>query len=451
MVQPIATINIALRTATVSRAGFGTPIFISSHRSFPERVRTYTNITAVGQDFDTSHPAYVAAQGFFSSSPSPSRIKIGRRESTLILTPENVANGSQHTVTITVNDGDSVTASVTASSGDTAENVSQALVSAINGDSDVSAHVTATTVGSGTSATVQVAVDSASDVFSISAVSNLSQSFTSTETATEVLQAIRDVDDDFYFVTAEDHTSIYVLAMAAAVQALEKMYFVSTQEQASITTAYSTSATDILARLRTGNFTRTVGFWSQDANTRFRECNYVGVNAPYSPDVRSVVWSLVQLAGVPVAQNSSNNQLTATQSQNLDNRNASYVRSTLAGLRVEGGQTASGEWIDNIRTLDTMAARVREGQVALFANQAGGKVPGNATGVGLAVAALRAALNPFVASTAIEPGFVIDSDNTTIDIGTRTLNGLSFTATLSGAIIRVVINGSLVSQSNTGA
>ena len=445
MAQAIATVNIALRTSTVSRAGFGTPIFISSHRAFNERIRTYTSLTAVGEDFQTSDPAYIAALGFFSSTPSTSTIKIGRREADMILTPVDVVAASVHAVTVIVNDGDAVSASYTAVLNDEAEDVVDALVTAINTDTDVAAHVTASKVGTGTTATLMIAPNTNTDLFTLSSLDGITQAGTSTETAATVLQEVRDVDDDFYFVTADDHTEDFVVGMATAVQATEKLYFVSTQEQGSILSTYSPAATDVLGILRTGNFSRTVGFWSQDADSMYRECNYVGVNAPYSPDTRAIVWSRVELEGVPIATNAAGNALTGTQQQNLDNRYASYIHNTLAGVRVNGGKTSSGAWIDNIRTLDNVTARVREGQVALIANQNGSKVAGNASGILSVEGALKASLAPFIASGAAN-NYIIDTSNASIDVGTRTLSGVSFDMFLSGGIISVSIDGNLIDQ-----
>lgn len=43
-----------------------------------ERLRTYSTLTAVGQDFGTSGPEYAAAQLYFSQVPQPQQIKFGR-------------------------------------------------------------------------------------------------------------------------------------------------------------------------------------------------------------------------------------------------------------------------------------------------------------------------------------------------------------------------------------
>lgn len=445
MATPISTVNISLRTSQVSRQGFGTPIFISSHRAFQERVRTYKSLTAVAEDFNATDAAYIAAQSFFGNTPSVPEIKIGRREADAVLTPTDVADGSVHSITVTVNDGDAVTATFTADGVSTAETVVDALKAAIDGDAAVAAHTTTTKNGTGASATLTIAATTSADVFALTAAGNISQGFTTTEVAGDVFTSCVAEDKNFYFVTADDHSDTFVMAMAAAVQATERTYFVSNQSADAIGNAYSVSETDTLAKLKQGAYSQTASFWSETADTTYPECNYVGVNAPYSPDTNAVVWAQVELAGVPVAKNGLGNALTDTQQKNLDDRNVSYVRETAAGNRVEGGKMASGAWVDDIRTQHNMTARVREGQVALLANQKGSKVQGNQVGLALIASAITKELNPFVNSGAIS-SFKVDTSNATIDTGTRTASNIEFQATLTGAIIRVVIDGALTNE-----
>lgn len=437
---PIATVNVVLRTATVGRAGFGTPLFISSHRRFQERVRTYTSMEAVGEDFDSTDAAYVAAQQFFSHTPSVSQLKIGRREAAGVFTPANVDNGSIHTITVTVNDGDSVTASVTADLSDTAAAVSTVLIAAINADTDVAAHITASASGDG----ITIAPVGAGDVYNVSGLGNFESTYTSTETAAEVLDAVSEADGEFYFVTADDHTETFVLDMAAAVQAMERLYFVSNQEMSALT-AFSDISTDIPAKLKQNNFTRTAVIWDEEADSKFVECSYVGVNAPFSPDEQAVVWDGRVLPGISVAKNSSGNMINSTQQLNLDNRNASYVIKTAAGDRVLGGKTAEGIWVDELRIRDCIAARVKERLEALLLNQAGTKVPGGSAGKVLVQSSLIAALTPFIASDAIVE-YTINLADAIFDNKTRTLSNVQFDAILSGAILRVVVNGTLTNQ-----
>ena len=112
--NPVATVNISLQTTTVSRAGFGTPMFIASHRAYTSRVRSYASTTEVAADFSTTSDPFIAATAFFANTPSSPTFKVGRREADAILTPENVINGTVYKVTVTVNDGDLVAAEFTA-------------------------------------------------------------------------------------------------------------------------------------------------------------------------------------------------------------------------------------------------------------------------------------------------------------------------------------------------
>lgn len=436
---PIATVNIVLRTSTVTRAGFGTPVFISRHRNFVERIRTYQSMTAVAEDFFTDDAAYIAAGQFLANTPRVSAFKIGRRVANPTFAPLNIAVGTTHSLSLLAN-GEALTIDYTAIADDTAADIATALVADIPLADPILDHLNITVAGG----TVVVAPTSSSVEYVVVAKTNLSASYASTETAADVYAAITEVDSDFYFVTADDHTAAFVDAMATVIQASEKVYFTSSQEVASLTT-YTVAATDALGVLKTNNYSRTTGMYHHEADAKFPECNYVAHNAPYSPDVRAVVWDGRILAGLPASLNASGNQISSTQIQNLDARNASYIVNTAAGLRVLGGKMANGTWIDDQVTLDCMTARVREGQEALILNQQGSKLPGGVEGVGLCEGELASSLNPFVAAKSIV-GYQISTSAATIDQQTRTLTGMEFTAQLTGAILRVIINGDLENQ-----
>jgi hypothetical protein len=441
--KPIVTVNVSLQTATVSRKGFGTPIFISAHHNFPQRVRSYSSLKGVGEDFKSTDSAYIAAQGVFSNTPNVASFKVGRREADAIVTPTDVAVSSVHALTITVNDGDTLSVSVTAESGDTAADTAEALKVAIDADTAVADHVTTTVTGLAEAGILTITPKVTGDVFGISSTSGVTLTTEApTETAGDVLTAVLEEDEDFYFVSAEDHTETFVLAMAAAVEAQTMLYFVSSNGATSLTTADSISATDTLALLKQGNFERTVSLWSQVADSAYPECTFLGVNAPYAPDERAVVWSGTDIS-VVLAKNALGNRLTSTQEKNLFDRNANYVTETAVGIRQLGGKTVNGSWIDDIHNRDSIVARVKEGQQALVLNQAGSKLEGGRAGVAISDAKLTENLTPFVTSKALE-SFTTDPSAATIDQNTRTLSNMAFEGVLSGAIIQIVINGTLV-------
>jgi hypothetical protein len=75
----IISIAITTATRTIARAGFGIPLILSaSAPSWSERVRTYSSIDDVDDDFATTTPEYKAAARFFAQSPRVRQVKIGR-------------------------------------------------------------------------------------------------------------------------------------------------------------------------------------------------------------------------------------------------------------------------------------------------------------------------------------------------------------------------------------
>lgn len=448
--QDIVSVQISLETAVVSQKGFGVPLFIGAHNRFSDRVRGYTSIKAVAEDFEATDDEYLAAQAAFSQNPSPAVVKIGRRVATTILTPENVADGTNYSISITVNDGDNIIATYTAGAADDAETVATSLVASINGNANVADHVAASVVGASESATVELVAKTVSDYFYIAGEQNLAITNTSTETAGDVLAAIRDDDDDFYFVTAHDHTEPFVLAMAAAVEAMSKIYFVSVAEEG----AYSTlqdPAEDILGKLKDGNYFRTSGWYHHEADTKFPEMAFVSVAAPATPGTK--VWGNNRVAGFGVSRGTDGKSLSYTERNNLNERNANWLVSVAGNVVTRTGKVAANEWIDIIRDRDFYEARLTEAFQAKFISSP--KVSFTQSGIN----ELRSVFNSTsdrLVSTAGRPnvleennpyvGYFPDAvDVPVVDKQNRVLNA-TFTAYLAGAIQVMKLEGGLTYQ-----
>ena len=449
-VEDIAIVNISLQTTGVTRAGFGTPIFIGAHRWFQERIRTYTDITSVAVDIPTDSQEFVAASAFLSQTPSPTSIKIGRQDTDkTTLTPDAPATGDVFTVTITVNDGDSVAASYTSQVSDTQEDVVDGLLSDIAAVTEVTDHISAVKVGTLSSAVLDIApVAPATDTYALSAILKITVTQTVTETATAALSAIEAVDNDFYFVTAHDHTETFTVAMATAVESRDKIYFMSSQEQDSIDTAVG-SGTDTLAVLFNGNFFRTATFFYHTADTTFPECAWIGFGASFEPG--TLTWVNDKVATLGAAQDPSTGLvLSATQRNNLQDRLASSTWSQGGNIVTFGGKVTADEWIDVIRSRDLLVARITEDQQALLINAS--KIPYTDSGINQVRSTLTGTLNQFI-STPTAPNILTESDPYTttfpraIDVSdaTKALREFtgSFTAILAGAIQLVRITGTL--------
>lgn len=75
-------ISITRQTTAVTTTGFSTPLILGSAATFSERVRTYTSLDGVEEDFASTDNEYIMAQKVFSQDNPPTYLKIGRTDDT---------------------------------------------------------------------------------------------------------------------------------------------------------------------------------------------------------------------------------------------------------------------------------------------------------------------------------------------------------------------------------
>lgn len=431
---------ISLRTVGVTQQGFGVPLFASSHRYFPERVRAYTSLTSAAEDLPTNSAAYRAVQGYFSVTPAPSIVKIGRREADLDLV---VATGSTAaSMVIKATDGTNTYTLAVDVSGVDEDAVATAIQTAIEGDGSISPLVT-TTVSNDT---VTITPASASDDFWVSDLSsNLTEEYSTIETATELMAELTSEDDDFYFVSADDHTETFVLAMAADVEARTKMYFTSVQEVGALTAYIEGGATDVAGKLADSGYNRTKVFFAHDADTTFPETTHIASNAVH--DAGSVLWANKVLPITFTKDPSTNKKLSATQKGYLEDRNVSYI-DPIGGQNVlRNNRVAGGEWISNIRGRDNMKVDIDTAFLNLMLSQDGTKIPYTSGGIARLEQTLRNVLERYVLRGFISSNYIttfLQPEQMSIsDRQAGIYNGGSFRAELQGGILFVDISGSL--------
>lgn len=448
-VNPLVTVEISLQTTGVARADFGTLIFIGSHRWFSERVRTYASLTSAVEDgIDDASDEYQALLRAFQQSPAPRQVKIGRREADVTLTPTDTTQGVEYTISVGVNDGDSVDVTYTVGAAETEENIVDAIKAAIDGDANVAAHVTTTKNGTGASTTLTIDATTASDYFVLSGISsNLSYAYSSTETAADLITAIDIEDSGYYCVTAHDHTPAFIEAMADVIEAQERMYFVSVGTVDTLS-AYSLASTDILAVLKQNNYLNTAGMFYHDADTDFPEVARYAYQATYTPG--DVTWTNNQINGLGVSRHPTTGlPLTLTQQNYVNDRNASWITTALGVTITRGGNVAGGKNIETIRVKHYWIARLREGVTALLVNQQGSKLGYSRHGIGrldnVVSAVSDALLTTDTRSRALDEykfSFPRPEDVPEADKIAGVLN-VPFYGVLTGAIEEVVFTGTL--------
>lgn len=458
--SPIVTVNIAINAVNLTQAGFGTPIFITTHDRVDDRVIDISAPDELVNDygFETSSNAYLAALQLFDNNPSPTIMKIGRRGGQVTATPSVPAgDGTAETFTINVEypSLSSTFSGTFISVGDGAETrqtVCDALKTALEGQAGFGDSLTATVTGTGDSAVLVIAAIDNNFVFRVTTdatsagitTPTFTNELVGTESAADCFVAIKEEDSDFYFVTSEARPSTdrtYVESLSDLVQAEDKLYFVASGDAVDYTAEDSTS---FFWSAWNDQKTQTVTFWHHSAVSDFPELKYVGYNAPY--DAGSVTWANLRLPNLSPSGQVTNTDkpLNPSQLGRLVARNANFVVRD-AGVNVtRTGITAGGEWIDVIRGVHWLTEDMTVSLKSLLFNQKGGKVPYTNQGIARVRETVQSSLQ-----RAVNRGF-LDSYTLTVPLITevnpqdfidRVLKGVSFTGILAGAIHTVEVQG----------
>ncbi len=430
--EQIVNVTISRETAAVSQAGFGTLLILDNHTKFTERIRFYSSLQAVGEDFSSTDNAYIAAQAAFSQELKPKKIAIGRRtddvkqkDRVTVVTVENTT-----IYTVTINGFDS-----TYQSDDTAtaEEISAGLTAAINANANINSLVTATDNGG----SLDIESDIAGLPFTTTVDTRLSVvTLVENEDIKTSLDKIREESDDFYAIVSTSHIAFDIKKAAEWTEAQKKIYIACSNDADVLTT----STTDIASYLKSSSYFRTAYLWSND-EAKFPEAAWCGLMLPNNPDsaLGHPTWAFKTLAGI------SADTLTDTQVDRLISKNANYYRVYGGVSIVLDGKTSGGEYIDIIRGVDWLEARIQERIFSRLVNLP--KLPYTNSGIAVIESELRAQLLAAVRfgflaadpAPAVTVPLVVDISAN--DRALRRVTGITFNATLAGAVHVVEIHG----------
>ena len=419
----IIEINISRETAAVAQTNFNVPLFISAHTKFAERARTYSSLTAVAEDFGPSDNAYIAAQKLFGQTLTPAQIVIGRR-----LVPSStvsISAATAGTYTLTIND---LPFNYVATGSDTTITIAAGLKTAYN-----VTPVTGVTLTDNLDGTLTVA---STVGYSLAVTSNMTTANQpSTESWVTTINEITTVNNSWYALMIESHVEADVLAVAAQIEGMKKVFATSSQS----TDIKTTSTTDTFSKLQDLGYQRTFGLYSATADSEFPECAWVGYQLQEQPG--SNTWAYKALSGVTVST------LSDTESTNVHNKSASTYE-TVGGLNSTiGAKMFGGEWIDVMIFVDWLEQRMKERLWSRMANSK--KIPYTAAGAAIIEAEIRAQLND-----GIRVGGLASSPAPTVEVpdvlsvsqnarAQRIFEGITFEARLAGAIHFVKISGTV--------
>lgn len=460
--SPVVSVDIAINAVNLSQQGFGTPIFITSHNEFNERVRSYASLEEVGSDFDISHNAYQAATQFFKNSPSPAIIKIGRRGGEIQAIPSTPSTEADTTYTISVS---SLTLGATNYTATTIndniaitgrEAVVTDLVSQLNAQLGFTEEFVAELRNTGDSAILVItSVDADITMSAISSatggdgveIPTFVNEFIGNEEPAVTYEKIKEYDSDFYFVTHEMRPTPenlpFLKNLATTIEAENRVYFVGSNLVADIGSLDVNESFFYWAFLN--SLTHTVTFWHQAATT-FIECYYVGYNAPY--EAGTVTWSnlIVNGAAPSALVTNLSKPLTTTQLGQLMNRNANFIQRDAGVNVIRIGKVASGEWIDTIRGVHWLTEDMTTSLKTLLFNQKGTKVPYTNTGIAqiretVTTSLQRAVNRTFLSSFTVSVPMIGQAGASYQEFVDRVLKNVSFVGILAGAIHMVEVKG----------
>ena len=423
----IVNVNINVENVAVSRQSFGTMLHLGLTKVFTERSRVYTSVAGLLSDgFAASSTEVAVATAVFSQAIVPPSIRIGRQQTDdIVITPVTIVDNTDYTVTIngtpfTIDSGVAATAITIATALDVAINAGAEPVTSVDGTGFITLNP-----------------DVAATPYSVSVTANLSAApdAAGAETLTVAIAAVQADNDEFYAFTMQSHAVADVLEVAAIIETLKKIYIFSSADADIITSA----ATDIFTQLAALNYARTAGLYDPDANVAYPEAAWLGVMLPKDPG--SATWAYKTLVGQDA------DSISPTESSNARGKNGNTYE-TIGGRDITRfGTSAEGEFMDITRGVDWLESRMQERIFSRLA--AADKIPYTEAGVAIIEAEIRAQLIDGIAAgvVAADPVFEIVTpvvaNIPAVTKATRCLPAITFTATLQGAIHKVIVTGSV--------
>ncbi len=438
----IVSVSITRETGAVSRAGFGIAMFAADHVRFVERIRFYSDLDGISDDFATLSKVHKAATAYFSQSPRPVRMAVGRRQvDQVIATVDTVVINTDYTTTI--NGADFV---FNSGATPTAITIALGLDAAINAGAEP---VTSTDNLDGT---YDLDADVTGVAFSCVVDSNQSIVITTpTETWTAAINAIKTASNEWYALAIDSRIKADQTEVAAWTEAQLKIFALSSDEADIPGTTDAADTTSIAALLKASSYARTFGIYHDladgtIANDPWADMAWLGSRLTVDPDVETATWKFVTLAGVPVVV------LDTTQYINIKAKNFNLYNAVGGRNITEEGVVSAAEFIDIITGIDWVQARMTEAVFGQLVNSK--KIPYTDDGIAVIETAVREILKVGIDTQFLafdealgSQGFLVTvpavANVSTADKAARILKNVKFSATVAGAIHVVQITGTV--------
>ena len=372
----VVRVVITDQTTAIATASFAIPMVLATFTNFSERARTYLNIT--------SNVYKMAAKAFGQDSvigaPIPSLV-VGRRQVDSVVFTPTVADSTAYTVTL---NGTPYT--FTSGVGATATTIVTGLKAAIGSPAGI-------TVGGTTTLTLAATTPGAA--WSVVPSSNLVGVNTATETWPDALLAVDADNDVWYELLAETQVVAEQEALADTIQAMDKIYGLSSADAV----APTTGITDIGYKLNAKSAGRTFGVYSATSATEFPEAAWSGSQLAVTPGSND--WDFKRAAGV------TRSILSSTQIVNLRAKSWNFFRRK-GGVDVfQDGNMFDGKPIDIQISKDWLKARLQEGIYFRIINSL--KIPMTDPGLLIVENEIRSVLSLAESNGMIDSGWTVQT------------------------------------------
>lgn len=365
-------VNVAVEMSPTAAAlrNFGSCLILgdSDIIDTDERIRLYSSISDIATDFGISSREYLAAQAFFSQSPQPTQVYIGRwaksatagrlRGRTLSSAEQDISLFTAittGTLSLTIDGASKSMASIDLSAETNLNGVASQISSALGVSGSCAwtgERFVITSATTGTSSTVAT-----TDTGTLSSLMGFAGSATSVagvaaESLASAITALLDYNTWYMVCVAPDASDDSIVEAAGLIEAASpsRMIGFTTQNSTEID---STASSTLGSRLKGLGYNRTILVYSSDSPVaaasvfgRMATINFEGSNT-------TLTLKFKQLPGV-TAENLRSSQAEALKSHNV-NAFCAYQNDTSI---LQEGITSGGWFIDETHGLDWLQNRV---------------------------------------------------------------------------------------------
>lgn len=409
-------VNVAVEMSPTAAAlrNFGSCLILgdSDIIDTDERIRLYSSISDIATDFGISSREYLAAQAFFSQSPQPTQVYIGRwaksatagrlRGRTLSSAEQDISLFTAittGTLSLTIDGASKSMASIDLSAETNLNGVASQISSALGVSGSCAwtgERFVITSATTGTSSTVAT-----TDTGTLSSLMGFAGSATSVagvaaESLASAITALLDYNTWYMVCVAPDASDDSIVEAAGLIEAASpsRMIGFTTQNTTEID---STASSTLGSRLKGLGYNRTILVYSSDSPVaaasvfgRMATINFEGSNT-------TLTLKFKQLPGV-TAENLRSSQAEALKSHNV-NAFCAYQNDTSI---LQEGITSGGWFIDETHGLDWLQNRVETDLWNLLYTSK--KVGQDESGATAIVSCVNKSLEQGVANGLIAPG-----------------------------------------------